>query len=444
MTAIEINFDGIVGPTHNYSGLSYGNVASIKSGQALSNPKEAALQGLEKMKALYDRGIHQAVLPPHERPFLPILRDLGFKGENGDILETAYRHSPEILLACSSAASMWTANAATISPSADTLDGKLHITPANLSSKFHRSLEASFTETLFRTIFRDSHLFAVHSPLPLGEYFADEGAANHCRFCKNYADPGVELFVWGRSSFKDNVRKPMKFPARQTFEAFQAIARRHQLPEERVVFAQQNPQVIDQGVFHNDVICVNNQQVLFFHETAFIHTNEVIRELQSKGQELTLIAVPTARITVEDAVTSYLFNSQIISLPDSTMHMIAPSECLEMDVIRSFLKEMVEDQSNPINGISYFNLHQSMANGGGPACLRLRIVVTQEELKAMHQGVLFDENLYLQLKQWVERNYRDQLRPSDLKDRALLDEVYQALDELTEILDLGPIYPFQQ
>ena len=27
--AYEVNFDGLVGPTHNYAGLSYGNVASL-------------------------------------------------------------------------------------------------------------------------------------------------------------------------------------------------------------------------------------------------------------------------------------------------------------------------------------------------------------------------------------------------------------------------------
>ncbi len=229
MKAVEVNFDGLVGPTHNYSGLSYGNVASTKSRQAISNPKEAALQGLQKMKFLTDRGIPQAVIPPQMRPHLPTLRQLGFEGNDKRVLNQAFRAAPELVYACSSAACMWTANAATISPSADTADGKLHITPANLSSKFHRSIEAQFTEKLFQTLFSNQKYFTVHPPLPQGSYFADEGAANHNRFCKSYSDSGVELFVWGRYSFKDNPSAPRKFPARQCYEASQAIVRRHRL-----------------------------------------------------------------------------------------------------------------------------------------------------------------------------------------------------------------------
>ncbi|MGA8031441.1 MAG: N-succinylarginine dihydrolase, partial [Casimicrobiaceae bacterium] len=44
-----MNFDGIPGPTHNYSGLAQGNLAAERNAQQVSNPREAALQGLEKM-----------------------------------------------------------------------------------------------------------------------------------------------------------------------------------------------------------------------------------------------------------------------------------------------------------------------------------------------------------------------------------------------------------
>ena len=51
-TAREFNFDGLVGPSHNYAGLSFGNVASFSNVKSASNPKQAALQGLAKMRAL--------------------------------------------------------------------------------------------------------------------------------------------------------------------------------------------------------------------------------------------------------------------------------------------------------------------------------------------------------------------------------------------------------
>ena len=139
--AREANFDGLVGPTHNYAGLSWGNVASKSNVSAVSNPKEAALQGLAKMKQLADRGYVQGVLPPHERPHLPTLRALGFSGNDADVLAQVLKKSPDLLAAVSSAAAMWTANAATVSPSADTRDRRVHFTPANLSAKFHRSIE---------------------------------------------------------------------------------------------------------------------------------------------------------------------------------------------------------------------------------------------------------------------------------------------------------------
>jgi len=140
MKQFEVNFDGLVGPTHNYAGLSFGNVASLNNANAKSSPKQAAKQGLAKAKALADMGMVQGVLAPQERPDIAALRRLGFTGSDARVLESAAKQSREIFLACCSASSMWTANAATVSPSADTADGRVHFTPANLTHKFHRPL----------------------------------------------------------------------------------------------------------------------------------------------------------------------------------------------------------------------------------------------------------------------------------------------------------------
>src|SRR5207248_5247403 len=113
-TAFEINFDGLVGPTHNYAGLSYGNVASMKNKASISSPKQAALQGLEKMRLLEGLGVKQAVLPPHERPQLATLRALGFRGSDGDVLRGAQREDAALLAAVCSSSNMWAANAATV------------------------------------------------------------------------------------------------------------------------------------------------------------------------------------------------------------------------------------------------------------------------------------------------------------------------------------------
>ena len=212
----EVNFDGLVGPTHNYAGLSYGNVASQGSAQASSNPKQAALQGLQKMKSLRDLGLIQGVLAPQERPDVHRLRRLGFSGSDAQVLEKAYRTDPTLLAACSSASSMWTANAATVSPSADTIDSRVHFTPANLNNKFHRASEHDITGRILSRVFNNDDYFCHHPALPSQEAFGDEGAANHTRLCGAYHEPGLEVFVYGRSAFNSKLPAPVRYPARQT------------------------------------------------------------------------------------------------------------------------------------------------------------------------------------------------------------------------------------
>ncbi|PJG58460.1 N-succinylarginine dihydrolase [Aeromonas cavernicola] len=445
MKHFEVNFDGLVGPTHNYAGLSYGNVASQSNAHAISNPQEAAKQGLLKMKALTELGMTQGVLAPQERPDLATLRRLGFTGSDGRVLEQAAKQAPAVLAACYSASSMWTANAATVSPSADTQDGRIHFTPANLTNKFHRSLEPDMTGRILRAVFNNERYFSHHRHLPDNDHFGDEGAANHTRLCRAYGEAGVELFVYGRSAFDHARPAPQRYPARQTLEASQAIARLHGLDDENVVFIQQNPAVIDQGVFHNDVIAVGNQNVLLFHQQAFLNTAEVLADIRHKfGEgELHFIEVPTAEVSVRDAVTSYLFNTQILTLPNGDMALIAPTECRDNPTIAHYLETRLRNDT-PISQVHYLDVKQSMRNGGGPACLRLRVAMNDEELAAVNPACLINDRQLTRLDQWITRHYRDRLSLDDLRDPALVEESRCALDELTQILKLGAIYPFQR
>jgi succinylarginine dihydrolase len=445
----EVNFDGIVGPTHNYSGLSYGNIASQANQKSESNPKLAALQGLEKMKFLASLGIRQAVLPPHERPHLPTFKNLGFHGSDKEILSQVFHHSPDLLLECSSAANMWAANSATVSPSIDSADEHVHFTPANLSSKFHRSIEPETTSHILKIIFKDPMYFVHHPILPADAHFADEGAANHTRFCKRFGDPGIQLFVFGRYAFKESPLKPRVFPARQTYESSQALARRHQLYPAQTIFAQQSPRAIDAGVFHNDVISVGTLNVFFYHEAAFVAKEVLIDEIRQKVQatcdtEMIFIEVEEKLVSIKDAVSSYLFNSQLIALEDGSLTLIAPTECEQTPSVKSFLDQLISNPQNPIRSIHYLNLRESMRNGGGPACLRLRVVLSQQELDAAYPGVFLTERLYERLKTWITKHYRDKLVLQDLADPKLLEESQHALDELTRILGIGSLYSFQK
>ncbi|MGB6066234.1 MAG: N-succinylarginine dihydrolase [Desulfomonilaceae bacterium] len=446
--AFEVNFDGLVGPTHNYAGLSYGNVASIKHGLTVSNPKAAVIQGLEKMKLLMDLGLIQGVLPPQERPDIKMLRRLGFEGSDDQILSAAALKAPFLLAACYSASSMWAANAATVSPSTDTAEGKVHFTPANLLSQFHRSLESEFTGFLLKRIFSDERAFVHHHPLPSAANFSDEGAANHVRLCSHHGERGIELFVYGRKSFDSSGGLPEVFPARQTLEASSAIERLHRLDGSRTVFALQNPSAIDAGVFHNDVISVGNENVFFYHAQAFAGAGAVMQELRNKfrdccNTELTAIEVSPDQVSLQDAVESFLFNSQLVTLPDETVCLIAPLECSENEKTQSLLMQIIADTGNPIQHLHYIDIRQSMRNGGGPACLRLRVVLTERERALTRQGAYLTDTLYNDLRAWANRYYRDRLEPRDLTDPALAEENKTALDALTQLLDLGSLYSFQ-
>lgn len=445
MVQFEANFDGLVGPTHNYAGLSYGNVASQSNAQDASSPKQAAKQGLEKMKALSDLGLVQGVLAPQERPDIHTLRRLGFTGSDAQVLEKAFREDPVLLAACCSASSMWTANAATVSPGADTLDGRIHFTPANLTNKFHRSIEHDVTGRILGRVFADDRYFCHHAALPANEYFGDEGAANHTRLCADYGQAGVELFVYGRSAFDQSRPAPHRYPARQTLEASRAVARLHGLNDDTAIFIQQNPEVIDQGVFHNDVIAVGNQNVLFYHQQAFLDTAAALDEIRRKlpDTELHFIEVPTTDVPVLDAVKSYLFNTQIVTLRPGHMAIIAPSECADTPSVKAYLDKLLT-LNTPIREVHFMDVKQSMRNGGGPACLRLRVAMTAAEHAATNPACLMNEALFGRLNLWVERHYRDSLSLNDLRDPALLLESRTALDELTQILQLGSVYPFQR
>jgi succinylarginine dihydrolase len=451
MTVYELNMDGLVGPTHHYAGLSNGNKASSSNALTIANPALAAHQGIHKMRCLHQLGIKQALLPPHQRPNLHLLHQLGFRGTPIEQIQRANRADPALLTAAFSASSMWTANAATVSASIDTEDNRVHFTAANLISNLHRQQEADFSHDILTQLFSDQRYFAHHSPLPHSMITSDEGAANHFRLCKQHSNPGLNVFVYGKRTLPAGnlYPAPHLFPARQTLEAAQAIARNHQLNPQQVVFAHQNPKAIDQGVFHNDVIAVANESLLLLHEDAFLNQPSLLMELQQKSSvPLKIIEIKNNQISLSDAVDSYLFNSQLITLPQhpakKNMALIAPIECLQTSHIKALLDEWIADDTTPLSEVHYLDLKQSMRNGGGPACLRLRILLSDKELAAMHPGVLVDFPLLDALDHWVDKHYRTHLHPDDLADPLLLNEIFIALDELTALLGLGSIYPFQR
>ncbi|MEG3086088.1 N-succinylarginine dihydrolase [Sphingomonas sp. PB4P5] len=406
----EINFDGLIGPSHNYAGLSPGNLAATGNAGRNSHPRAAALEGIAKMRANLALGLTQGILLPHVRPDLHWL----------DSLATGYAAAaPHLQAQAMSASAMWAANAATVSPAPDTNDGRCHLTVANLVTMPHRSHEWPGTLAQLRLAFADP-AFAVHGPVPAP--FGDEGAANHMRLCAAHDAHGVEVFVYGVSGGP--------FPARQHREASAAVARRHHLDTARTLFVAQSEAAIAAGAFHNDVVAVANERVLFAHEQAFADPATFYAELRAALPEAEIITVPAARVSLADAISSYLFNAQLVTLSSGGMALILPGEARENDAVWSWLQELVAG-NGPIRHLEVVDVRQSMANGGGPACLRLRVVA---DPATIDPRFLVDEATLDRIAAVVEAHWPETIAITDLADPALIDTIGRARDALLEEL----------
>jgi succinylarginine dihydrolase len=413
MPLAEINFDGIIGPSHNYSGLSLGNIASATHKGLVSHPKAAALQGLDKMRHNIRLGLAQGLLLPHRRPDRAWLAELG----------TGVEDVPASLRpAAFSASAMWAANAATVSPAPDTGDGRCHLTVANLRTMAHRSHEWPETLVQLRLAFADERRFAVHPPVPAT--FGDEGAANHMRLCAAHGEPGVEIFVYG-------VRGG-PFPVRQHDEASRAIARRHALDPDRTLFVAQSEEAIAAGAFHNDVVAVANENLLFAHEQAFQDRSAFYAELKRLLPEVEIVEVPASAVSLEDSISSYLFNAQLVTLPTGGMALVLPEEARETPAVWAWLQGLVAG-NGPIRELFVVDVRQSMANGGGPACLRLRVVAEPE---AVDPRFLADEAKLDRLAALIEAQWPERIAPEDLLDPALWPRMEGARAALLGELDL--------
>lgn len=414
----EINFDGIIGPSHNYAALSLGNLASTAHARATSYPRAAALQGLAKMRTLSDLGLPQGFLLPPERPATGWLRSLGFRGDDDAVAAAAHAADPRLFASALSASSMWTANAASVSPVPDTVDGRCHISTANLSRMAHRSLEAATTEAQLRVVFAHP-AFAVHNAvLPA---FGDEGAANHMRLCSAHDAPGVEVFVYGEDGGV--------FPARQSRRASEAVARRHGVD---ALFVEQSPEAIAAGAFHNDVVAVANRHVLFAHEQAFSGREVFYAALTERLPQVIVIEVPAAAVSLADAVASYLFNSQLITLTDGSMALILPREAGANTVVGEYLKTLLSG-NGPIRAVHDVDVRESMQNGGGPACLRLRVVA---DPATVDPRFLLDERKADTLARVIETHWPGSIGSGDLGQRDLWQQCRAARAHLIAALGI--------
>ena len=411
----EINFDGIVGPSHNYAGLSLGNLAAMRNAGHVSQPRAAALQGIDKMRSNLALGLVQGLFVPQPRPARPWLAELGT-----DMAEADFHLAANAM----SASAMWAANAATVSPAPDTADGKCHLTVANLKTMPHRSHEWRATLAQLRLAFA-SGAFTVHRPVPPA--FGDEGAANHMRLGAAHDEPGVEVFIYGVSGGP--------FPARQHVEASKAIARLHRLDPTRTVFAAQSEEAIAAGAFHNDVVAVANGRVLFAHEKAFAERDRLVDELAAKVAGFELIEVPDAEVPLADAIKSYLFNAQLVTPPDGAMTLVAPTECRDTPTVNRWIERHLAS-NGAIRRVDFVDVRQSMANGGGPACLRLRVACDPAEVDPRF---LVDEAKLDRLSDVIAKNWAVEIASDEIQSAALIADIERARSALLTSLDLAEL-----
>lgn len=409
----------------------------MSSAEQASNPLAALLEGLEKMRIVAELGVPQLVVPPQLRPRLDFLRQIGYHGNDQTIIEAAFRDNPALVRVAFSSSAMWMANSATVSPSCDSQDRAVHFTSANLLHYPHRSLETVTTQHDLTYLFPAKQGFVHHLPLPLSDAFSDEGAANHTLLTHAHGTKGIHLFVFGRSFYEKNANSSSRFPARQTKEASLAIARLHQLDPDCVLCWQQSPEAIHAGTFHNDVISVGEESLFLYHEHAFVETDKCIAQLEEKAAKLHIplqcLSVKTSALSLEEAAKSYLFNAQILRLPNGGRLMLVSQEAIEMEKSRLVL-DMLKGQIADLQDVRAVPLSQSMRNGGGPACLRLRVVLTEVERKKVHPYAWWSQELHKELVAWGKRHYREELNTRDLLDPKLREEALSAQKEIYELL----------
>jgi len=428
---IEVQMDTLVGMTHHFGGHAKGNFASMHHKGQNSNPKQAALQGLEKMKWVLDQGVPQLVLPPQSRPHLPSLRTLGLNGSIQTQLQKLFEINPNTFAKLCSSAFIWTANAATVIPSCDTLDHKVHLYIANLNSHLHREIESQHRLKLFREIFPHPSVFSIHPPLPSSE-LRDEGAANHTRF-----EGGYHLFVYGDPT--GSTPGFENIPRRQSLAAQKIIAHSAGLHHDKVLYLQQSDQALKAGVFHNDVAAVGFEHTYLCHEQAYHGGLNDLEKLQTwyninHDHSLNLEMVSKQDLSLDDTVASYLFNTQWLSLKNHTVKVLTPTQCQQNAHASNAIDQWMHTHQNWT--FEYINLNESMNNGGGPACLRLRLPLTQNELEHVHPGVFLTQKKYEVIRQWIETYYPSHFSLSDVLDPEFRQRQKNALQALYYHLDL--------
>jgi len=144
------------------------------------------------------------------------------------------------------------------------------------------------------------------------------------------------------------------------------------------------------------------------------------------------VEVPASDVPLADAIRSYLFNAQLVTPPDGQPTLIVPSEARETPTVWRWLEQHVAG-NGPIRRVEVVDVRQSMANGGGPACLRLRVVA---DPATVDPRFLVDERKLDLIGGVIARTWPEQIHHEELQQPALIADIERARAALLDALEL--------
>ena len=92
--------------------------------------------------------------------------------------------------------------------------------------------------------------------------------------------------------------------------------------------------------------------------------------------------------------------------------------------------------NGPIRRVEIVDVRQSMANGGGPACLRLRVVA---DPATIDPRLLVDDARLDRMADVVRRHWPAEIANDDLQAPALVRDIEAARNALLKELDLSEL-----
>ena len=368
----QVFIDTIPGPTNHFGGHAVGNIASMNSKNNILNPQKAALEWLEKVKKVAMIGGNQFVLPPQRRPLTHKKKTL----TQSDI----------------SSSFIWMANAGLFIPRIDTQLENNQFIPANMKQSEHRNIEHPFHQYWLKKILKYSKC-NFHKILDIN----DEGSANSIRLWHKKNQCGVNIFVYG----KPNARYPIRQSKSSCEKIINITKPRH------YILLEQTKEAIDAGVFHNDVIAFGFKNTIICHEKAFSNQKQELKKLKkiftnSLNAPLNIVEIANNSLSLNAAVKTYLFNSQVIEI-NNKFELICPIEVKENPNSYKITEKWVTN--GLFNKVHFVNIKSSLKNGGGPACLRLCLYLNDNEVKKIPTKFKLDKTKYKKISKIILEHY---------------------------------------